>query len=147
MSRLVYNFDVQETLAESQSSHGCSPSSTTLHGQAIIVRDSIPHYLLDLSQLDRENQGLQGVQITVKRGVWNLINAGISLIKSPEGWRFLYEISEVYKDNALLCGNLSACSRSWGSANDNTQGITLDTALTESSLTVLICDRMTRPST
>lgn len=127
----------------------CSPVNTTHQGQAIIVTDAIHHYMLDLSKCDRENRELQEVETAVRRSVWNInnIHAGVDSFKSSEGWHFLQELSEMYKDDILICWNLNTGRRRWSNVGDNTHLVALETTLTGFSLTFLSCDRTTRLAT
>ena len=118
--------------------------SRTGHGQAIFVRPSIRHSVLDVSRWATPSLHLQAVELH-DQPIRNVVNVyACNATMSEIHWSTLAELEESLPGTTLLCGDFNARGSEWGNTVTNPQGTALENALDKTSLVCLNDGSMTR---
>lgn len=128
--RNIYNFDVmllQETNVKrvtcpEYKSYN-NPTSSSHHGQTILVKDGIDHKLMDASPLNKEDREVQIIEVGAGCRKWVLVNVyiGNNSPTSASEWKYLDELNDL-GERVLIIGDFNAkSSTSWGNENENPQ--------------------------
>ena len=115
-------------------------------GQAILIRDDIGAYEVDMSRWNCNQLQLHAVRIQTTNPLL-LVNVYACNAKvSAQMWMCLNEIM-LTESNVVFCGDFNAKSRMWGNKSTNKQGEELEDALVSMDLICLNDGRITRMAT